>query len=320
MNKFFEPVYLNEKMVVNSAAYFLGGVSLESENTEEKTSANKGNVSLGLKGILSNILSISASAEQNQTTKVFEKTAKHYTLGSLHMAIIDQLGEDIVKLNPEDHEHLQDIQGNYVDLEVILKPIDFFTILEVVKTFFPFVVQLAESISEIDQKNNSRSKQKNQSVTTEPNDFKTILSKIKDFKEIGETTLKQLEDDYMKANLLEMVMVSPNNPDLQLGIVDLDVTDYDPSEIKARLNDGKFHVIGKVSKFVNDGESLSLVQRTSLSTLMDIFTKIARLNEEQREVQNFLGSVAQAKSILEKVVQLQIPGPACRIMAMSICI
>jgi len=30
MNTFLEPVYLNEKMVLNSAAYFCGGVSLKS--------------------------------------------------------------------------------------------------------------------------------------------------------------------------------------------------------------------------------------------------------------------------------------------------
>ncbi|MEK8020869.1 MAG: hypothetical protein VSS75_028700 [Candidatus Parabeggiatoa sp.] len=320
MNTFFEPVYLNERMVLNSAAYFFRGVSLESENTEEKTSANKGNVSLGFKEILNHLLPISLSAEQNKTTKVVEKTARHYTLGSLHMAVIDQLGKDIVKLNPEAHDSLQEVQGNYVDIEVILKPIDFFTILEIVKTFFPFVVKLAETFREIEQKNNPPSKQKNKGIENKPGGFKAVAYKIKDFKEIGETTLKQLEDDYMKANLLEMVMVSPNDPNHQLGIVDLDVTDYDPSEIKARLNDGKFHVIGKVSKFVNDGESLSLVQRTSLSTLIDILTKLVQLNEEQQEVQKVLNSIDIVKPMLEKVVQLQIPGPAYRIMAMSVCI
>jgi hypothetical protein len=316
MNNFFEPVYLNEKMVLNSAAYFGRGISLEAENTEEKTSANK--VNLGLKESLSQLFGINLSAEHNKTTKIVEKTARHYTLGSLHMTVIDQLEKNLVKLKPEDnYNNFLDIKGNYVDIEVILKPIDFFTILEVVKTFFPFVVQLADSFSDMDQKN--RSKQKNQSATKQSG-FKAIVSKIKDFEEIGKTTLKQLEDDYMKANLLEMVMVCPNNPKHQLGIVDIDVTDYDPSEMKARLNDGKFHVIGKISKVVHKEESLSLVQRTSLSTLMDIFTKIIQLNDEQHQVQNFHNIIDSVKPMLEKIVQLQIPGPAARIMAMSICI
>jgi hypothetical protein len=317
MNNFFEPVYLNEKMVLNSAAYFGRGISLEAENTEEKTSANKANV--GLKESLSQLLGINLSAEHNNTTKIVEKTARHYTLGSLHMNVIDQLEKNIVTLKPEDHDYnFQDIKGNYVDIEVILKPIDFFTILEVVKTFFPFVIQLADSFSHMDQKNTS--KQKNKNSTTQQGGFKAIVSKIKDFEEIGKTTLKQLEDDYMKANLLEMVMVCPNNPKRQLGIVDIDVTGYNPSEIKARLNDGKFHVIGKISKVVNQEDSLSLVQRTSLSTLMDIFTKIIELNDEQHHVQNFHNIIDSVKPMLEKIIQLQIPGPAARIMAMSICI
>ena len=148
----------------------------------------------------------------------------------------------------------------------------------------------------------------------------STVSKIKNFKEIGETTLKQLEDDYMKANLLEMVMVSPNDLNKQLVIVDLYVTDYVPSEIKARLNDGKFHIIGKISKFVKSGESLSLVQRTSLSILMDILTKIVQLNEEQEKIKNFQTIIDNVRPMLEKVIQLKIPGPAYRIMAMSVCI
>ena len=317
MNTFFEPVYLNEKMVLNSAAYFCGGISLKSENEAETTSTNKGNLNLGFKEILSQLLPISVSAEQSKITKIVEKTARHYTLGSLHMAIIDELGKNIVKIESENKQQLQEIQGNYVDIEVILKPIDFFTILEVVKTFFPFVVQLAESFSEKEQYTKTGKKQNN---TTQQTGFKATLSQIKNFKDIGETTLKQLEDDYMKSNLLEMVMVSPNNPNIQLGIVDLDVTDYDPSEIKSRLNDGKFHIIGKISKYIKDGESLSLVQRTSLSVLMDILTKVVQLNEEQEKIQNFQIFIDKAKPMLEKVIQLNIPGPAYRIMAMSVCI
>jgi hypothetical protein len=56
-----------------------------------------------------------------------------------------------------------------------------------------------------------------------------------------------------------MIMVHPEYPDRQLGIVDIDVSDSDPASVKARLTDGKFHVIGKVTKYVDQGQTLSLV-------------------------------------------------------------
>ncbi len=49
-----------------------------------------------------------------------------------------------------------------------------------------------------------------------------------------------------------MIMVDSDDPDIQLGIVDLDVTDYDPSEVRAKLTDGKFRIIGKVTRYVEE--------------------------------------------------------------------
>lgn len=41
MSIFLEPVYLNEKRVLNAAAYLFKGYSLESESVAEESSANK---------------------------------------------------------------------------------------------------------------------------------------------------------------------------------------------------------------------------------------------------------------------------------------
>jgi hypothetical protein len=117
-----------------------------------------------------------------------------------------------------------------------------------------------------------------------------------------------------------MVMFHPTNPSRQLGIVDIDVSDSVPTAIKARLTDGKFHVIGKVTKYVDSTQSLSLVQRTVLSTVMDLLSRVMALNHDQAKVVHYQQSIQTAKQAVEQLCQLEIKGPAYRIIAMSICV
>jgi hypothetical protein len=63
MGIFLEPVYLNEKMVLNCAAYLFEGVSRESESTQEKATEAKGNLQLGLKFLQNLVSPISAEGD-----------------------------------------------------------------------------------------------------------------------------------------------------------------------------------------------------------------------------------------------------------------
>lgn len=49
MSFYVEPVFLNEKMVLNCVAYVFKGVAMESEVSEGSTAKNKGNLGLGFK-------------------------------------------------------------------------------------------------------------------------------------------------------------------------------------------------------------------------------------------------------------------------------
>ena len=75
MSFYVEPVYLNEKMVLNCAAYVFKGVAMESEVSEGNTEKNKGNLSLGFKFLQDLLSPISASAEQQKEKTIATKTA-----------------------------------------------------------------------------------------------------------------------------------------------------------------------------------------------------------------------------------------------------
>lgn len=306
MSIFLEPVYLNEKMVLNCAAYLFEGVALESEDVEQKTIGSKGNLQLGVK-FLQNLLSpISAEGELSRTSVKEIRAARRYTLGGLHMIVLDELQErknHLLRIDPANDYPIVD--ESYVDIEAILRPIDFFTTIEILERLTPLVAQVLVNFGT----------RINQQVFT-----KKVVSDIPKYEEVTESILEQLESDYLKSNQLEMIMVDPNDPTHQFGIVDLDVADYEPSAVKARLTDGKFHVIGKVTKHVGDGESLSLLQRTFLSTVMELMSKVVNLNSEQASIIQYQQSIKEARNTITQVTQLEIDGPAYRVMAMSVCV
>ncbi|MYM81553.1 hypothetical protein GTP44_06235 [Duganella sp. FT50W] len=300
MSFYVEPVYLNEKMVLNCAAYVFKGVSMESEVSEGNISKNKGNLNIGFKFLNDLISPLSASAEQHKEITLATKTARRYTLGGLHMSLIDALkdSEHLVELteleSSDSHKH-------YVEMDVILRPIDFYSIIEALKVASPLISQVLQNFGE---KINAHVF--NKGMKTDLVKYESLIAKV----------LSELESDYLKSGQLEMIMIDPVTK-MQLGVVDIDVNDMEPLAVKAKLTDGRFKVIGRISRYVEEGESISLVQRTVLSSALDILEKLVGLGTGIDQYREGMGA---AKVVAQQVCQLSMPGPAIRIMAMSVCI
>lgn len=306
MSIFLEPVYLNENMVLNCAAYLFKGVSLESEDTEQKTVEGKGNLQLGISFLQQLISPLSVQGELGKTSSKEIKTARRYTLGGLHMVVLDELQKKEHHLIQVDPSFGYDaVNESYIEIDAVLQPIDFYNLIEILKTITPLAIQLITNFGPMLKK-------------SPPN--KKMVSDIQKYEKVITSILTQLENDYLKSGQLEMIMVNPDDPSDQYGIVDIDVRDYEPSSVKARLTDGQFHIIGKVTKHVGDEGSLSLVNRTFLATLMDLLSKIVNMNTEQTKITQYKEQIQKIKPMVEGLCQLKIEGPAYRIMAMSICV
>lgn len=300
MSFYVEPVYLNEKMVLNCAAYIFKGVALESEVSEGNTAKNKGNLSLGFKFLQDLLAPISASAEQEKEKTIATKTARRYTLGGLHMSLIDALNEN-GHLSKSLNVELMNDHENYVEMNVILKPIDFYSIIEALKVATPLISQVLQNFGD---KFNAHVFTKN---------MKNDLAK---YEQLVTKILSELENDYLKSGQLEMIMVDPES-NRQLGVVDIDVNDMEPLAVKAKLTDGRFKVIGRISRHVDGSESISLVQRTVLSSALGIIEKLVAASSGIDKYREGMGA---ARVIAQQVCQLTLPGPAVRVMAMSVCI
>lgn len=300
MGFYIEPVYLNEKMVLNCAAYLFKGVSMETEVSRERTLKGKGSFSLGFKFLQDFISPVTASAEGEAGRSVSEKTARRYTLGGLHMALIDALEEEAL-INKGQNLDIAPDRDKFIEFDVILKPIDFFNILEAIKVAAPLVSQFLQNFG----------------IKIRPQIFdQKMKADIPKYEELIAKVISELEGDYLKSGQLEMVMIDPETR-RQIGVVDVDLTDVDALAVKAKLTDGRFRIIGRVSRYVDGGESISIVQRTVISSVLNI---IERLVGGGVDGDRYRSQMAGAKMIVERVCQLYIDGPAVRVMAMSICV
>lgn len=301
MNSYIEPIYLNEKMVLNCAAYLFKGIAMESESQEGKASSNKGNISLGFKFLSDLISPISAAAHQSKETSSSVKTARRYTMGGLHMTLIDELNER--ELIDRSFSLSGQSQNNkFIEIDAVLKPVDFYSILEAVKISAPLICQVLQNFGD----------KLNPKVFSN----KKLRDDIVKYEELITKVLSELESDYLKSGQLEMIMSDPETG-RQIGVLDVDVGDADALSVKAKLTDGRFRIIGRVSRQVDENDSISLVQRTVLSSILSITEKLVGITDS---IQGYRSGMETARAVAQQICQLKLDGPAVRVMAMSICI
>ncbi|WP_457921555.1 DUF6414 family protein, partial [Acinetobacter lactucae] len=102
MKDLLEPVYLNEKMLLNCAGYLFDGVetstNISQSNNDQSTKSVTGSGGIGTSGVLEWL----AKAEGNLEGKLDLQNANNYsksstkylTFGALHMKVLKKLHED----------------------------------------------------------------------------------------------------------------------------------------------------------------------------------------------------------------------------------
>jgi len=317
---FLEPIYLNEQMLLNAAAYLFDGYSLISDL--EKGNDFSGSGSAKVKFSLANILQLgpelSAEAKAQKTTKTRE--TRQFTLGGIHMNVLDELKNKslITDMNSDIRSGTEKVNG-YVAVDVILHPTDFFEILQLLRLSQPVIIQLLDTFM--------------------PTVFEgSQLSETNRAQQISNTLTSLLDtvhNDYLSSKNLEMIMTDANNGDF-IGIADIDLSYQSASELKAKLTDGRFRVVGKVTRAIGKKHTLSTVQRTSLSQIISVVTEAMELFEEHQSsskklsLQNnisdkphelsFAENLKLWKPKLERFIKLELPGPAVRLLTMSVSV
>ena len=143
---FLEPVYLNEKMVLNCAAYMFKGYSLESEtNDTTQIEHNRG----GKAGVsfLKQLVSIGVEAGSKESSTTGNRSARRYTVGGLHMSLLDELHTRDMLHAIDSHSVGANLDGiGYVEMLAELRPVDFYALIDTLRMIIPIVEKVLTSI------------------------------------------------------------------------------------------------------------------------------------------------------------------------------
>ncbi len=324
---FLEPIYLNESMLLNCASYLFGGVILNEEKTTQDNNENttKGSISGGGKfgiNMFSNLVNTNADLvlehdrQRNSATET--KVAKQIALGSIHQSVLEELDTLDFIYNLNDNYINDYVNDNkYVKLKANLVPVDYFAMLQILKMIVPQlgnIFDLFGSALLSNEKNNKDKRKLNDKKENIINSF-SLISNLVD----------QLENTYLESKQLEMLIVDEKTKNT-IGVVDIDIASHNPNEVKAKLTDGNFVIIGKVTKFAEEGDSINLLQRSLLSTIIEKIEIILRFidekssNSSNKSFEQWLGHKESILPLIDKLLMNEIKGKAFRIKAMSVCV
>ncbi len=303
--RFLEPVFINERMVLNCAAYLYSGVT--TEITEIRTNDSKRQVAIraGLP-FLSDVIGFSGEAGSGSATQ--QHSARSFTVGGLHMNVIDALREndylrEITRVNDATLDEAG-ILDKFVHLHVPLRSSPYFAFLRTLQTLGPLVGDLLQDYGDelFDRVESGRSA------------WNKIAVDLPKYSESIRSTVDRLLQDYLTSGQLEMLMYS--NDFKPIGVVDLDIGTHSAERLMAALTGGRYHVFGKVVAKAKKDQKLSMLQRTTLFEVAELLNRIVAAQENRAQMDDLLDAVNK----VNQVVSLELPGPCLRVSAMSVCL
>lgn len=319
--QFLSPVYLNEQMVLSCAAYLFQGIETQSEISDTTKSQGAGKLGLSIP-VLTSLLGFEGKAQIE--TALERRSIKQYTVGSLHMHVLDDLREknmirDIAGARMSEVVSNLDDDAGYIKIRASLRPSDYYNLIAILKRAIPSLASASRLLlRESLPTNSSGSKaQRGSNLSARKNNVD-----IDQVEKVLTDLVEQLENDYLTAGQIEMIMWTESDCPVAVGVVDLDTSGWAPSELTAKLSDGTYYVIGKITKKVKRGSCIDLLQKTTLAKLLNllsalnaygVWTELDR-KEESRVIMQAL------RSFFQEQVMLKVPGPAVRITAMSVCV
>lgn len=140
-NRFLEPVYLNERSVLNCASYLFEGVASTAETTEKSSTSKSGGLKLQIPFLTSFLgtPSIDATADARRETLI--RSERQIRVGSVHMQVIDALQtKGMLKvIDPERLTSSPEYSDHFIDTKVLLRPNDYFSLLRTLDIATPLV-------------------------------------------------------------------------------------------------------------------------------------------------------------------------------------
>lgn len=264
MKKLIVPVYLNQKIVFDLLAMLQDGISMVTAITKNSSNTSSSNenlsVGFGLNEALSTLFKVDLSVKKdknkldNETSSI--ENERVHTPSSLFFNLRNLLIE---------HKHLKELTidytpnaGDFIEFEGNLRRNPIVETLDSLNE----MMKIAEAF---DETTNQNKKNKQNSPISEYKKFQHQITQFLDSLKIGDTidlTVDELTSEYKALITVETKFL--NDP------------------LMSDLVDGRFKVLGKVIKSVNEEETINLLRKTAFSKmppliLTEMFSGLSQL-------------------------------------------
>lgn len=290
--RLIHPIYLDVPMLVSFAAAIEGGVSLDAEITKETTAnhdeAGKMTGKLGFSNLFNSFFDASVTAESNeaQSQKSVETTkeSRAHTEASIAILLYDKLcQENDYLIRPESQEDLERVEpGSLVEISGQLTKNAVDSMIDYLDA--TVILSNLRGGSEINKPNKS--------------------SKAKSEKSQLESMRDNFDKDRKRTPISNILLTcrKPENFNAVVTLRTQNLRDLTLSE----LNGNTVSVVGKVTRILEDGETMSAFENYGLSLLSpELLT-------------SSFDSIVNTKDVVARFSDVQVHGPAIQILPLMI--
>src|SRR3990172_10601966 len=294
------PIYLDVPMLVSFAAAIQGGISLESEVTQEKAANKSGSAKVtgkfGLSSLFSNLFDVTAETDisgsasgRNQETR---RELKSHTEASIAILLYDELRRNKGYLiQPQDAAALSKVNpGTLVEVAGILEKNAVDTVIDYIDA-----VNILSGLASPAQ-------------STMPMLTQQASSKQAGKKPSSQSTLEKmrgtLDKDRKRTPISNVILrcVEPPGINVVVTLRTANLRDLTLSE----LHKNNVRVVGKVTRIVAEGQSMSAFENYGMSLLKPEMLK------------EIFDGLAASEDVVAEFSEVQIQGPAVQILPVMI--
>ena len=269
VEKLIVPVYLNQKIVFDLLAMLQDGIStvtaINTSSSNSESRSDKLSVSFGLNEAFSTLLKIGLSGDKNKNESTSGSSSvseeKVHTPASLFFKLRNLLIQKGHLQELTNESHLR--SGDFIEFEGNLNR------NPIVETFDSLseMMVMAETFD-----TKSQPKQKGNKSSSNSNEFKKMRQQM-----------SQFSDSLKAGNTTDLTVEKLASGHRALVTVE---TNFLNDPLMSDLVDGRFKVLGKIIKSVDNNQTISLLRKTALSkmpspVLLQAFEKMGELGSTQ---------------------------------------
>ncbi|MGW4317982.1 DUF6414 family protein [Streptomyces sp. NPDC004684] len=294
------PLYLDVQMMVSFLAYLEGGVFLSREETlqQEKLRAGRSDHASAVKlPSLGALLGLEASPNTQSSHPLGEtaetRVARHHTAASLFNALYGFLHQDDAILVLDGHDQLTTVTpGAFVKLSGRYTGNPLEEMLAIFTQVMSYMGEVSQSVNETrSQKSANRrsGNPQNRELAGQQGDepYADMVEQFRQFEQSIEMRfVKKMKEELESAPIHDVVLETTSGIKAVLTVS----SEYYDVAVAERLSSGDFIVLGKVTRVLREGESISLSRRTVVGKMEDLsdpmtdaMTKIPGFNLQSTE-------------------------------------